>query len=99
MNRLISESKLQDLIGEVVVGVAGSSDGTNVTREVKVIMRLIKKYSKEQDLVQVIENIRWLVEATEEQPLIISEDIAWEQDDALTTIYGATEEALSRLKV
>ncbi len=28
MDRIITESELRDLIGEVVVGVAGSPDGT-----------------------------------------------------------------------
>lgn len=99
MTRIISEGELRDLIGEIVVGVAGSPDGTEVTREVKVIMRLIKKYSKEQALVNALDEIRKVVEDTEEQETTIDSFTSWTHDKALSDIHVLAQEALIELKV
>lgn len=98
-DRVITEGELRDLIGEVVVGIAGSPDGTVVTNEVKVIMRLIKKYSKEDALLGVIADINRTIEDVEEQGIEIDEDIARHQDHALHAIYESTQESLLGMKV
>lgn len=101
MERIISEGELRDLIGQVVVDLAGSPEGTVVTNEVKVIMNLIKKYSKEEELVSVIDGIKDMVEGTEEQIIGMDTDIdiARSHNQALIDIYGIVQDALLRLKV
>lgn len=101
MERIISEGELRDLIGEIVVGCAGSADGTNVTREVKVIMRLVQKYSKEQDLVAVLDLLKKILDDTPEQYPAegFDEKIAKEQDNALHDMYQILTDAIEKLKV
>ncbi len=99
--RVITEGELKDIVGAVLVKVAGSPDGTVVTKYVNRIMKAYKTYSKEQELVELLDRIKSIVDTIPEQEFTegVNDNIAREQDTALHDIYGLLVNEIARLKI